>query len=71
MIKDTNSQATLARIAAVEKEVEKKVEKILKDQPRGLGFCHIYWRTKKRVLSEDYGIEWLTPQECNPGVMFD
>lgn len=42
-----NSQATLNKIAAIEKEVEKKIGKILKGEPRRLGFCHRYWVTKK------------------------
>ena len=36
-----------------------------------LGFCHRIWSTKKRILKEKYNIDWKTPAEMNPGVMFD
>lgn len=46
-----NSQATLNKIANVENEVNKKIEKILKDEPRMLGFCHRYWDIKKNFYA--------------------
>ena len=36
-----------------------------------LGFCHLYWEVKKRVLWEKFGIEWHSPSDRNPGVIFD
>ncbi len=36
-----------------------------------MGFCHLYWTTKKRILRDEFGIEWKTPAEMNPNVMFD
>ena len=36
-----------------------------------LGSCHWWWSAKKRLLKEKYGIDWLTPSECNPNVRFD
>ena len=36
-----------------------------------LGFCHIVWETKKRILKEKYGMEWKTPAEENPDTCFD
>lgn len=36
-----------------------------------LGSCHAFWREKKRILREDYGIDWRSPSEMNPFVMFD
>lgn len=52
-------------------DVEKKVGELLSDEPRGMGFCFLYWNTKANVLSEYYGIEWRSPAIMNPGVMFD
>ena len=51
-------------------EVEAECEKILKDEPRGMGFCFSYWSTKKSVLAKK-GIEWASPGAMNPRVMFD
>lgn len=52
-------------------DVEKKVGELLSDEPRGMGFCFLYWNTKANVLSEYYGIEWRSPAIMNPGVIFD
>lgn len=51
-------------------EVEKECDKRLEKQPRHMGFCFIYWSTKKTVLAER-GIVWRSPSLMNPGVMFD
>jgi len=61
------------QFAEILAEVEKATEEALKDHPLrgGLGFCHVYWETKKSVLKERYGIEWTTPAELNPNVIFD
>lgn len=52
-------------------EAEKKIDARLEDFPRGMGFCFAYWHEKQSVLYEDYGIEWRTPSQMNPGVIFD
>ncbi len=35
------------------------------------GFCHGYWNCKKKILKDDYGIDWKTPDEMNPEICFD
>ena len=52
-------------------EADEKAHALLADEPRGMGFCFLYWNTKANVLSEYYGIEWRSPAIMNPGVMFD
>jgi hypothetical protein len=42
----------------------------MKDFPQGMGSCHKYWQLKKELL-KNVGIDWKTPQECNPRVVFD
>ena len=51
-------------------EVEKEVDEQLKDEPRGMGFCHSYWSAKRAALARR-GIEWRSPSVMNPRVMFD
>lgn len=51
-------------------EVERECDRRLGDTPRGMGFCFGYWSTLREVLSER-GIEWHSPHELNPRVMFD
>lgn len=52
-------------------EAEKKIELMLADHPWGMGSCHAYWHAKRKVLSEDYNIEWNSPAAMNRHVMFD
>ena len=51
-------------------DVEKECDEILKDEPRCMGFCYMYWSTKHSVLQK-HGIEWRSPSRMNPRVMFD
>lgn len=60
-----------ANFKAVIKDVEKELEELLKEKPRGMGFCHIYWCEKRRILKEKYGIDWRSPALMNPRVRFD
>lgn len=54
-------------ISAYEAEIE------LEDHPEknAMGFCHIFWAVRKRILREKYHINWQSPAEKNPGVLFD
>ncbi len=54
----------------IEKEVDEKVKAIL-GEDGGMGFCHLVWAEKKRILWEEYGIDWKTPAERYPGIIFD
>ena len=36
-----------------------------------LGYCHLYWATKKRILKEKYSIDWKSPSELNPHILYD
>lgn len=52
-------------------EVEKEVESAIpEDFPRGMGFCHMYWHTRRNILARK-GIRWRSPAEMNPRVLFD
>ena len=55
----------------VSKEAEQRyLEENGLDAP-GLGSCHGIWAIEKRIYKEEYGIDWHTPQEMNPGISFD
>lgn len=56
---------------AVIKKVEKELDELLKDVPKSMGFCHMYWYEKRRILKEKYGIDWKSPALMNPRVRFD
>lgn len=52
-------------------DVEDELERMFADTERGMGFCFRYWSAKAQLLKEKYGIEWRTPSQMNPRVMFD
>ncbi|MBQ0081220.1 MAG: hypothetical protein KBS95_06720 [Alistipes sp.] len=51
-------------------EVEQEINKELQNEPRGMGFCFVYWSKKRSALLRR-GIEWRSPRVMNPRVMFD
>ena len=51
-------------------QVEAETDKLLGDEPRGMGFCFGYWSAKRGVLAK-HGIEWRDPHQMNPRVLFD
>lgn len=56
---------------AIIDDVERELEEMLKDCPKGMGFCHHYWQLKRQLLEEKYGIIWRSPSMMNPHVRFD
>lgn len=59
------------KIAPLIDEADRITQNELANEKRRMGFCHVYWQTKKRILKEQFGVDWQTPAEMNPGVMFD
>ena len=51
-------------------DVERRCASRLRFARKGMGFCFHYWSVKCDIL-QSYGIEWLTPHQMNPHVMFD
>lgn len=54
-------------------KIDSEVDEQLKDHPMKdrIGFVHFYWNTKKEILKKKYGIEWKSPKEMNPHIIFD
>jgi hypothetical protein len=61
------------RYAAIFKGIDAEVAALLADHPQrgSMGFVNIVWETKQRLLKSKYGIDWHTPAELNPQVIFD
>ncbi|MBE6634384.1 MAG: hypothetical protein E7620_08615 [Ruminococcaceae bacterium] len=55
---------------AIKEELDKKIIARIGEK-HGMGYCHLYWSVKRNILKKDYGIEWRSPAEMNPGVLFD
>ena len=51
-------------------KVEEECSTLLGDNKQGMGYCHMYWSTKRSILAK-HGIEWRSPSAMNPRVMFD
>lgn len=52
-------------------DVEKRLDDRFANAPRQMGFCFMYWNAKRELLKEEYGIDWKSPSQMNPRVMFD
>lgn len=59
------------KLGPIIRQAEAEAEARLSDEPRGIGFCHLLWETQKDLLKTKYGIDWKTPAEMNPEVLFD
>ena len=60
-----------ARWEEVIDEAEAKAYARLQEHPQGMGFCHAYWPTLSAILAEDYDIQWRSPSQMNPKILFD
>ena len=54
----------------LEKEADAKA-KAAAGPDTGLGYCHAFWAAKKKILREEYGIDWESPAEEYPAIFFD
>jgi hypothetical protein len=77
----------LAKIDMIKIETQKKIDRIWReslfdisgyeaelecfDQRGYMGYCHSYWQARKRILKEKYNIDWQTPAEENPLMIYD
>lgn len=52
-------------------KVEKRLDERFANAPRQMGFCFLYWNAKRELLKKEYGIDWKSPSQMNPRVMFD
>ena len=55
---------------AIKDELETKIIAKIGENS-GMGYCYLYWETKRDILKKDYGIEWRSPAVLNPRVHFD
>jgi len=58
-----------AIIGAVRKQAD--LELINHPWRNGKGYCHVHWERVKRILKEDHDIDWHSPLEMNPHIMYD
>lgn len=46
------------------------IDKEIEERDIGMGACHIYWAKKKELLRK-HGVDWKSPKDMNPNIMFD
>lgn len=37
----------------------------------GMGWCHSLWEAKQRILRNRYNVEWFSPADMNPEIIYD
>jgi hypothetical protein len=52
-------------------EVEAEANLTRNGTTKGLGYCHVFWQEKQRILRTKHAIKWHTPAELNPNAIFD
>ncbi len=52
-------------------ELEDELDRRFANAPRRRGFCFHYWSAEKELLMDKYNIDWRSPAQMNPEVMFD
>ena len=67
------SPKRLAEYRAIRRKVDAKAQRrtIKEIGSMGFGSCHTFWKHKKKILREEYHMRWRSPQDLNPGVLFD
>lgn len=56
----------------IERDVKAAMEKDgLPSKAAFMGWCYHYWGYKKEILKSKYGIEWKSPDEMNPNILYD
>lgn len=52
-------------------DVEDRLNERFANAPRHMGFCFHFWNAKRELLREEYNIDWQSPAQMNPHVIFD
>ncbi len=53
------------------KTVEQKLRQEFGQQMYSTGMCHLVWARKKHLLKQMYNINWQSPAELNPHIIFE
>ena len=71
MIKDPIEQTS--EYQNISNEVDEETNKILSEQsiPKTRGYINKFWALKKQILKNKHNLNWKTPAEMNPGILFD
>ena len=59
------------KYSSIIRKAKKEAERNVKFPKNELGYCNYLWEEQKRILKEQYDIDWRTPGELNPGAIYD
>ena len=52
-------------------ELESELFKLMQNVDVKMGRSYKYWSLKQRILKQKYNIDWKSPPEMNPGIIFN
>ena len=68
-----NDNAELSDV--IPKQLDEKIDSLMNlifpPQDYILGACHQIWRVKKNIFRYGFNLDWKTPSEKHPDILFD
>ena len=58
------------RLSEAFQAADRKAERKVGNVPRDQNFIQNFWQAKKRILKNDYGVNWMSPGELNPTIRY-
>lgn len=55
----------------LERKIDSFIDMVIPPQNYMMGMCHSIWAMKKTILRYGFNIDWKTPSELHPDVLFD
>lgn len=52
-------------------DLEDELNTLFINEPRHMGFCFRLWSARQEILKNKYAIDWKSPGQMNPRVIFD
>ena len=73
MSQEIDPQERDSIIGKIIRQAGKEADQQLKDEkfPDGMGYCHVLWGRQQQILKEKYNIDWKTPSQMNPYILYD
>ena len=71
------SPKRLAEYQAIKSKVDAQAHRLAEKElgmPKGevwFGSCHTIWKYKKQILRKEYHMIWRSPEDLNPGLLYD
>jgi hypothetical protein len=59
------------KLGPIIRKAEKQAESELTAFKGESGFCHMLWSRQQKILKEQYGIDWKSPQDMTQGINSD